>query len=331
VFYLRGDMRRREFITLLTGLAAWPLETRAQQPGKLPTIGFLGTTSASAWTPWTAAFVDRLGQLGWIEGRTVAIEYRWAEGKNERFEQIAAEFVQLRTDIIVTSGAAGLAVKQATSVIPVVLALANDPVGAGLVANLSRPGGNITGLSLQTPDVAGKRIEILRELLPGLRRLALLADIGYPASRLEVDEVQAVAAKLGFEVVRLEVHKAADIVPALERLQGGVDALYVCTGPLINTNRVSINDVANAARLPTIHSEKLYIDAGGLICYGPVVDDMFRRAAELVDKILKGAKPGDIPIEQPTRFEMVINLKTAKTLGLTVPPTLLARADAVIE
>src|SRR5580692_389955 len=170
-------MRRREFITLLTGLAAWPLETRAQQPGKLPTIGFLGTTSAAAWTPWTAAFVDRLGQLGWIEGRTVAIEYRWAEGKNERFEQIAAEFVQLKTDIIVTSGAAGLAVKQATSVIPVVLALANDPVGAGLVANLSRPGGNITGLSLQAPDLAGKRNEILRELLPGLRRVAVLGDV----------------------------------------------------------------------------------------------------------------------------------------------------------
>jgi putative tryptophan/tyrosine transport system substrate-binding protein len=325
-------MRRRDFITLLGGVvAAWPLAARAQQPGKLLTLGFLGTTSASAWTPWTAAFVERLGQLGWIEGRTIAIEYRWAEGKSERFEQIAAEFVQLKTDIIVTSGAAGLAVKQATSVIPVVLALANDPVGAGLVANLSRPGGNITGLSLQTPDVAGKRIEILRELLPGLRRLALLADIGYPASRLEVDEVQRVAAKLGFEIVKLEVQKAADIVPALEQLHGSVDALYVCTGPLINTNRVSINDVANAAHLPTIHSEKLYIEAGGLICYGPVVDDMFRRAAELVDKILKGAKPGDIPIEQPTKFEMVINLKTARMLGLTLPPTLLARADEVIE
>jgi putative tryptophan/tyrosine transport system substrate-binding protein len=325
-------MRRRDFITLIGGAAvASPFAARAQQPGKLPTIGFLGTTSASAWTSWTAAFVDRLGQLGWIEGRTVAIEYRWAEGKNERFEQIAVEFVQLKTDVIVTSGAAGLAVKQATSVIPVILALANDPVGAGLVANLSRPGGNITGLSLQTPDVAGKRIEILRELLPGLHRLALLYDIGYPASRLEADEVQTLGGKLGLEVVKLDVQKAADIAPALERLHGSVDALYVCTGPLANSNRVSINDIANAARLPTIHSEKPYVNAGGLICYGPVVDDMFRRAAELVDKILKGAKPGDIPIEQPTRFEMVINLKTAKILGLTIPPTLLARADEVIE
>jgi putative tryptophan/tyrosine transport system substrate-binding protein len=325
-------MRRREFIGLLGGAAAaWPLAARAQQPAKVPTIGFLGTSSAAAWRPWTAAFVDRLGQLGWTEGRSVAIEYRWAEGKNESFVQIAAEFVQLKTDIIVTSGAAGLAVKQATSVIPVVLALANDPVGSGLVANLSRPGGNITGLSLQTPDLAGKRIELLRELLPGIRRLAVLADIGYPASKLEMDEVQAVARSLGLETTKLEVQKTADIVPALESLHSSVEALYVCTGPLISTNRIRINVVVNSARLPTIHSEKLDIEAGGLISYGPVVTDMFLRAAELVDKILRGAKPGDIPIEQPTRFEMIINLKTANALGLTVPPTLLARADEVIE
>jgi putative ABC transport system substrate-binding protein len=324
-------MRRRLFTIFLGGAAAWPLAALAQQPAKMPTIGFLGTSSASTWSPWTAAFVDRLGQLGWVEGRSVAIEYRWAEGKNDGFERIAAEFVQLKTDIIVTSGAAGLAVKGATSVIPVVLALANDPVGSGLVANLSRPGGNITGLSLQAPDLAGKRIEILRELLPGLRRVAVLADIGYPASKLEMGEVHAVARSLGLEVVELGVQKAADIVPALESLLGSVDALYVCTGPLISTNQININGVANSARLPTIHGEKLYIEAGGLICYGPVVLDMFRRAAELVDKILRGAKPGDIPIEQPTRFEMVINLKTAKTMGLAVPPTLLARADEVIE
>jgi putative ABC transport system substrate-binding protein len=328
-------MRRRQFITLLGGAAAspvlWPRATCAQQPVKVPTIGFLGTTSASAWSPWTAAFVDRLGQLGWIEGHTVAIEYRWADGKNESFVQIAAEFVRLKTDIIVTSGAAGLAVRQATSVIPVVLAIANDPVGSGVVANLSRPGGNVTGLSLQTPDLAGKRIEILRELLPGLGRLAVLGDIGYRASKLEIAEVQAVARRLGFEVTKLEVQKGADIAPALESLHGGVDALYVCTGPLINTNRIIINNAANSARLPTIHSEKAYIEAGGLICYGPVVTDMFRRAAELVDKILRGARPGDISIEQPTKFEIIINLKTANALGLTVPPTLLARADEVIE
>jgi putative ABC transport system substrate-binding protein len=325
-------MKRRAFMTLLGGAAAiWPLAARGQQPGKVPTIGFLGTTTVSTWKLWSAAFVERLGELGWTEGRSVAIEYRWADGKTENFVKIAAEFVERKVDIIVTSGAAGLAVKHATSVIPVVLALANDPVGSGLVANLSRPGGNITGMSLQTPDLAGKRIEILRELLPAIRRVAVLGDVGYPASRSDMDEVQAVARKLGLEVTRLEVREAADIMPALESLHGGADALYVCAGPMTNTDRSSINQAANAARLPTIYSEKPYIEDGGLICYGPAVTEMFRRAAELVDKILRGAKPGDIPIEQPTRFEMVINLKTANAIGLVVPPTLLARADEVIE
>jgi putative ABC transport system substrate-binding protein len=324
-------MRRRQFISLLGGAAALPIAARAQQPGKVPTIGFLGTTTEVAWTSWTAAFTDRLGQLGWTDGRSVAILYRWADGRNENFGRIAAEFADLKVDVILTSGAAGLAVKQATSVVPAVLALANDPVGSGLVANLSRPGGNITGLSLQTPDLAGKRIELLRELLPAVRRVAVLADVGYPASKVEMDEVQNVARPLNLEITRLEVRKADDIVPALQSLQGVVDALYVCTGPLINTLASQINGIANAARLPTMHSEKHYIETGGLICYGPVVTDMFRRAAELVDKILRGAKPGDIPIEQPTKFEMVVNLKTASAIGLTVPPTLLARADEVIE
>jgi ABC-type uncharacterized transport system substrate-binding protein len=212
-----------------------------------------------------------------------------------------------------------------------VLAVASDPVGSGLVANLSRPGGNITGISSQAPDLAGKRIEILRELLPGLRRVAVLGDAGYPASRIDMDEVQTVARRLGFEVTRLEVREVGDIVPALKSLHGGVDALYVCGGSLTNTARIGINEVANAARLPTIHSEKLRVEDGGLISYGPVFTEMFRRAAELVDKILRGVKPGDLPIEQPTKFEMVVNLKTAHAIGLTVSPTLLARADEVIE
>jgi putative ABC transport system substrate-binding protein len=325
-------MQRRRFITLLGGSAlAWPCATVAQQLAKVPTIGFLGTTTEVAWRSWTAAFVQRLGQLGWNEGRSIAIEYRWADGKDENFTRIAAEFVGLKTDIIVTSGAAGFAVKEATSVIPVVLALANDPVGSGLVAHLSRPGGNITGLSLQTPDLAGKRIEILRELLPNVRRLAVLAGVVYPASKSEMDEVQAVGRPLGLDILRLDVRKVDDVVPALNSIRGGVDALYVCTGPLINTAANEINATANAARLPTIHSEKHYVERGGLICYGPVVTDMFRRTAELVDKILRGAKPGDIPIEQPAKFEMVVNLKTAKEIGIIVPPVLLARADEVIE
>jgi putative tryptophan/tyrosine transport system substrate-binding protein len=325
-------VRRREFIAWLGGAATtWPFAARAQQPGKVPTIGFLGTTTASTWKPWTAAFVERFGQLGWTEGHSVAIEYRWAEGKTKNFEQIAAEFVQRKVDIIVTSGAAGAAVKQATSTIPVVLAVAGDPVGAGLVANLSRPGGNITGMSLQALDLAGKRIEILRDLLPGLRRVAVLADVSNATQGLEMEEVQAVAGRLGLEVTRLEVREVADIAPALASLHGDVGALYVCIGSLTNIARISINGLANAARLPTIHGEKTLVEDGGLISYGPVITEMFRRAAELADKILRGAKPGDLPIEQPTRFELVINLKTANAIGLAVSPTLLARADEVIE
>jgi putative ABC transport system substrate-binding protein len=255
----------------------------------------------------------------------------WADGKTQNFARIATELVQLRVDIIVTSGAAGLAVKQATTVIPVVLALAGDPVGGGLVANLSRPGGNITGMSLQAPDLAGKRIEILRELLPGLRRVAVLGDINNTTQKLEMKEVRAIAGGFGLEVTLLEVREFADIVPALKSLRGDVDALYVCVGSLTNTARFSINEVATTARIPTIHGQKAYVEDGGLVGYGPVVTDLFRRAAELVDKILRGAKPGDLPIEQPTKFEMVVNLKTANAIGLTVSPTLLLRADEVIE
>ena len=325
-------MRRREFIALLGGAtAAWPVAARAQQPGKLPTIGFLGTTSASTWRPWTAAFVQRLRDLGWVEGRTVAIEYRWADGRSDRFPEIAAELVRMKVDVILTSGSAGLAAKRATSVIPIVLALAVDPLGGGLIASLARPGGNITGLSLQAADLAGKQLEILREILPRLRRLAILADVGLPQSVVEMGEVQAAGPALGFEVAKLEIRRAEDIAPAIEALKGGADALYVCTGPLMNNNRVRINTLVNFARLPTMHSEKVYVETGGLMSYGPSITDMFRRAGDYVDKILRGAKPGDLPVEQPTKFELVINLTTAKALGLTIPKSFLLRADEVIE
>ena len=213
-------MRRREFITLLGGApVAWPLAARAQQPAKLPTIGFLGASTPSAWSDYVAAFVQRLRELGWIEGRTVAIEYRWAEGRSERYAEIAAEFVRLKVDVIVTAGTAGVAAKQATSVIPIVLPVANDPVGDGLVASLSRPGGNVTGLSLQALDLAGKQLELLREVLPGLRRLAVLADVGYPAAVLEMGEVKASAHTLGSAVTTLEIRRAEDIAPAFEKSQ----------------------------------------------------------------------------------------------------------------
>jgi putative tryptophan/tyrosine transport system substrate-binding protein len=324
-------VRRREFIGLLGGATAWPLAALAQQPAKLPTIGFLGTTSSSAWSNWVAAFSQRLRELGWIEGRTIAIEYRWAEGRGERFAQIAAEFVRLKVDVIVTSGGAVVAAKQATSVIPIVFAVANDPVGSGFVASLARPAGNVTGLSLQAPDLAGKRLGLLREALPGLRRLAIFANVSYPASVLEMNEVEATARKLGLEVSKLEVRRVEDITPAFDGLRARVDALYVVTDSLVSTNRIRINTLALSERLPTMHSVREYIEGGGLMSYGPDYQDLFRRAAEFVDKILRGAKPGDIPVEQPTKFDLIINLVTAKALGLAVPPSLLARADEVLE
>jgi putative tryptophan/tyrosine transport system substrate-binding protein len=325
-------MKRREFITLLGGAAvAWPFGARAQQAGKLPTIGFLGATTPATWSLFVAAFVQRLRELGWIEGRTVVIEYRWAEGRGERFAEIAAEFVRLKVDVIVTAGGAVLAAKQATSLIPIVFAVAADPVGGGLVASLVQPGGNVTGLSTQFTDLAGKRLELLREIVPNLRRLAIMANTGYPAAVLEMAEVQATARTLGLEVATLEIRRAEDIAPAFEALKGRAEALYVCAESLVTTNRVRINTLALAARLPQMHGVREYVEVGGLMSYGPNVPDLWRRAADYVDKILRGAKPGDLPVEQPTKFDFIINLTTAKALGLEVSPSLLARADEVIE
>jgi putative tryptophan/tyrosine transport system substrate-binding protein len=324
-------LRRRELITLLGGSAVWPFSARAQQTGKLPTIGFLGTTTASAWGPWTAAFVQRLHELGWIEGRTVAIEYRWAEARSEHFAGIAAEFVRLKVDIILTGGNAAAAAKQATSVVPIVFVL-GDPVGIGLIASLARPGGNITGLSNQAPDLAGKKVELLREVLPSLRRLAIMANVDYHFAMLEMGEIQAAAGTLGIDVADFKIRRAEDIAPAFEKaLKGRADALYVVGDALTATNRVRINTLALAARLPTMHGFREFVEAGGLMSYGPNFPDLFRRAAEYVDKILRGAKPADIPVEQPTKFDFVVNLTTAKALGLTIPESFLLRADEVIE
>jgi putative ABC transport system substrate-binding protein len=325
-------MRRRELITLLGGGAAWPLVARAQQPGRVPIIGFLGPLSQSTQSTWTAAFVQRMREHGWIEGRTVAIEYRWAEGHGERFAEIAAEFVRLKVDVIVTAGTdAVIATKKATSAIPIVFGTAGDPVATGLVASLARPGGNVTGLSNQSADIAGKRLELLREIVPSLRRLAIMANIASPIGVLEMHEVEAAAQTLGLDVARLEIRRAEDIAPSIEALKGGADALYVVTEPLVNTNRIQINALALGARLPTMHGQKRYVEAGGLMSYGANIPDLFRRAGDYTDKILRGAKPAEIPVEQPTKFDLVINLKTAKALGLEIPPTLIARADEVIE
>ena len=324
-------MKRREFITLLGGAMAWPLAARAQQ-AKLPTIGFLGAGTASAMSQWTAAFVQRLRELGWVEDRTIAIHYRWAEGRIERLAEIAAEFVRLKVDVIVTNSAAPVvAAKQATSVIPIVIASAADPVGTGLVASLARPGGNVTGLSVQMTDLAGKRLELLREVVPGLRRLAIMVNPGASAAILEINEAQAAAKMLGLDIAAFEIRRAEDIAPAFEALKGRAEALYVVADPLITSNRLRINILALGARLPTMHSFREHVEAGGLMSYGPNFPDLFRRAVDFVHKILHGAKPGDIPVEQPTKFDFIINLTTAKALGIDLPPALLARADEVIE
>ena len=325
-------MRRREFITLFGVATAWPLAARAQQAGKMPTIGLLGATTLLVESQRVAAFVQRLRELGWIEGRTVAIEVRWADGRTERFVEIAAEFVRLKVDVIVTQGTASvIAARQATAVVPIVFAGVADPVGTGLVTSLARPGSNVTGLSNQLVDLVGKRIEMLREILPGLRTLAIMANVGNPAPMLEMGEVSSMARTLGLEAATFEIRRAEDIAPAFDALKGRAGALYVCVDPLLNTNRVRINTLAQGARLPTMYGVREYVEAGGLVSYGPSMLNHYRRAADYVDKILRGTKPGDIPVEQPTKFDLVINLTTAKALGLTVPDTLLARADEVIE
>src|SRR3974390_35646 len=326
-------MKRREFITLVGGAATmWPLVVRAQQPTKLRTIGFSGQSTRSAESELVAAFTQRLHELGWIENRTVVIEYRWSEGRAERFVQIAAEFVRLKVAVIVTSGTPQvLAAKQATSVIPIVFARAGDPLANGLVASLARPGGNVTGLSVQGDELAGKRIEILREVVPSLRRVAILANVGNPFSVVELGEAQAAARMLGLEFDTLEIRRAEDIAPAFEAIKGRAEALYVCPDGLVDAHKIRINTFALGARLPTMHGDREYVEAAGLMSYGANLPDLYRRSADYVDKILRGANPGDMPVEQPTKFDLIINLTTAKALSLTIPKSLLLRANELIE
>jgi ABC-type uncharacterized transport system substrate-binding protein len=322
-------MRRREFIKLLMGVtSALPLPARAQQADKLPTIGFLGSDPVG-FSPWTAPFVARLRELGWIEGRTVSIEYRWSEGRTERYVEIAEEFVRLNVNVIVTVGSAVPSVKQATTIIPIVFAVAIDPVASGLVASLAKPGGNVTGLSIQAADLASKRLEILREIVPSLRQLAVMANAGNAQPVLEAKETQAAARALGLEVVPLEIGRAEDIAPAIQALKA--DALYIAIDQLMVANRTRILTFALSARLPVITSISDFVKDGALMSYGPSYPDLFRHSADFVDKILRGAKPGDIPVEQPTKFELVINLTTAKALDLKIPESFLVRADEVIE
>jgi len=323
-------VKRREFITLLGGVAAWPLAARAQQ-AKVPTIGFLGPSTPAGFSKEVTAFAQRLHELGWIEGRTVTIEYRWAEGRSERYAEIAGEFVRLKVDVIVTSGTGVPAAKLATSVIPIVFGVGADPVGSGFVASLARPGGNVTGLSIQAPELAGKRVELLREVLPGLRGLAIMANADYSGAMLEMSEVEAAVRTIGLEATRLEIRRVDDIAPAIAALKGRTGALYACADALVISNTSRISSLALGAGLPTMYPSRQYLAGGGFISYGPSYSDLYRRAAEIVDKILRGTKPADIPVEQPTKFELVVNLTIAKALGLAIPESFLLRADEVIE
>jgi putative tryptophan/tyrosine transport system substrate-binding protein len=326
------DLRRRQFITLLGGGAAavWPLPARAQPAAKLPIIGFLVPGTPSTHGQWFAALVQRLRELGWTDGRTVAIEYRWAEGRTDRAAETAAEFVRLGVSVIITPGTdVAIAAKLVTSVIPIVF-LVSDAVGNGIVASLNRPGGNMTGLSVQQTELSGKRVEILRDLIPGLRRLAIMANVGNPASTVEMDDVWNLTRTLGLEAIRAEIRQAEDIESAFETLKG-IDALYVVSHPVVNTARIRINTLALSAGIPTMHSFREYVEVGGLMSYGPNITNLFRRAADLSDKILRGVKPAEIPVEQPTKYDLVINLTTAKALRLKIPEAFLLRADEVIE
>jgi putative ABC transport system substrate-binding protein len=326
-------MKRRDFITLLGGAAAWPLAARAQQAGKRYMVGILSAGGSSVQAALNAAFSDGLREWGWVEGKNVVFENRNAENQLERLPELAADLIRLKVDVIVAAGTlAPLAAKQATATIPIVMTTAGDPLGSGLVASLARPGGNVTGMSLMVPDLGAKRLELLKELLPRLSRVAVLWNAANPYSALVYKETQAGGRTLGIDVQSLDVRGPDDFDGAFEaarRLRP--DALITVEDPLTASYRKHIADFAAGQQLPSLHGIREFVAAGGLISYGANLADLSRRAAYYVDKIFKGAKPADLPVQQPTKFEMVINAQTARMLGLTVPPTLLARADEVIE
>jgi putative ABC transport system substrate-binding protein len=281
---------------------------------------------------WVAAFMQRLLELGWVESRTVALQVRWADGRSERFAEFAAEFIRLKVDVLITSSTqAVIAAKQVSSTIPIVFAGAGDPVGSGLVASLARPGGNVTGLSQQNAELAGKRLALLREVIPGLRRLAIMVNVENPPSLQEMIELENLTSTLDIEITKLVTRRPEDIALGFQSLKSEMDAVYIVTDPVLASQRVRIITLTLVKRLPTIHAQREFAFSGGLMSYGPDITNLFRRAAELADKILRGTRPAEIPVEQPTKFDLVINLFTAKALGIAVPASLLATADEVIE
>jgi putative ABC transport system substrate-binding protein len=328
-------MDRRAFLAG-TGAAflAAPLHAEAQPAAKVARIGWLGDRPATG--PRLEAFLQGLRDLGYIEGRNLVIEYRYAEGKPERYSSLAVELVALKVDVIVAANTlAALAAKQATKTIPIVSVGAGDPVTSGLVTSLARPGGNVTGLSSLAPELVGKCLELLKQAVPGVSRVAVLWQPGAQGERAEMDmlkEAEVAARSLGVQLQLVETRGPADFEKAFSEItKARAGALTVLGSAMLNNERRRLVDLAAKNRLPAVYSSSQFVDAGGLMSYGANIADLWRRAATYVDKILKGAKPADLPVEQPTKFELVINLKTAKALGLTIPPAVLARADEVIE
>jgi putative ABC transport system substrate-binding protein len=323
-------MKRRQFIALLGGAAAvWPVTAGAQHAGKMWRIAFITQAETNIYE----ALFERLRELGYVEGQNIIIERRYAEGRAEKFQEFAAEMVRLKADLIITiTTPAALAAKNATTTIPIVIPTAIDPVGTGLIASLARPGGNITGGAVLTGEMAAKRLELLKEVVPSLSRTAVLWNSANPANALAWRETQGAARALGVTLQSHEVQGPKDFEVAFARMaEERPDALFVLDDALTIQYRKEIADFAMQKRLPSVFAAKDRVEAGGLMSYGPRYSEMMRHAASLVDKILRGAQPANLPMEQPTTFELVINLKTAKAIGLTVPPLLLSRADEVIE
>ena len=328
-------MDRRAFLAGASALLAAPLAAEAQQrAGKVSRIGYLSPLSPAADATRREGFQQGLERLGYREGQNIAIEYRWAEGKLDRQDDLAAELVRLKIDVLLAAGGNHTvrAAKKATASIPIVMTAADDSIASGFVASLARPGGNVTGLNTQTADLAAKRLELLREVLPSIHRVAVLWNPAIPERAIDLKSTQVAARTLHVEIQSLEVRRPEDLDDKFTAMvKGRAEALVILADPVTNTNRVKIIEFATKKRLPTMFTQRLPVDAGGLVSYGTNYQALFRRAASYVDRILRGAKPADLPVEQPTKFELVINLKTAKALGLTIPPSLLLRADEVIQ
>jgi putative ABC transport system substrate-binding protein len=321
-------------LTLVLGICVAILATEAQPPAKLYRIGYLGPGSGSTLPAALDAFRQQLRYLGYVEGHNLVIEYRWAADRDDQLPRLAADLVRLKVDVIVVEGhtPAIQAAKQATRTIPIVMAVSGDPVKMGLVESLARPGGNVTGLSLETPDLAPKRLELLKEAVPTLARVAVLWNATNPVKVLDWHATQAAASALRLKVQALEVRGPTDFDGAFDSAtQNRPDALVVLPDGLINSHRKQILNFALSRRLPGMYPYREFVDAGGLMSYAPSYADLFRRAAVYVDRILQGTTPADLPVEQPTKFELVLNMKTAQALGITLPPTLLMLADEVIR